>query len=252
MLKTRVIPCLLLQNDILVKTIGFKNPKYIGDPINAIRIFNEKEVDELVLLDVTATIENKKLPIKILEKIAAECFMPLAYGGGIKTIEEIKQLFNLGIEKVVINSCAAENPAFIKQAAENFGSQSIVVSIDARKNELGAYEVIASSGTKSTGKNPVDFAMEMAMIGAGEIFLNSIDKDGAMTGYDVELIEKVAKAVNIPVIASGGAGKIEDFKTAVDAGASAVAAASMFVFYGKNRAVLISYPTQEELKKVLS
>jgi len=251
MLKTRVIPCLLLKNGALVKTIQFKEPKYIGDPINAIRIFNEKEVDELVLLDITATIENKKPPVKILGKIAAECFMPLAYGGGIKTIEEIKELFNLGIEKAVINSYAAENSSFIKQAAEIFGSQSIVISIDVKKNELGEYEVFTRSGKKATGLNPVDFAVLMAKMGAGEIFLNSIDKDGRMLGYDVELIKAVSHAVAIPVIASGGAGKIGDFKNAVSAGASAVSAASMFVFYGKNRAVLINYPTQEELKKVL-
>ena len=252
MLKTRVIPCLLLENEALVKTVNFKNPTYIGDPINAIRIFNEKGVDELVVLDRTATAQKKKPPMELLAKIAKECFMPLAYGGGIRTIEEMREILGLGIEKVIINSYAAENPAFIRQAAEAFGSQSIVVSMDAKQDASGAYELFTHGGARATGLNPVDFSRTAAELGAGEIFLNSIDRDGAMSGYDLELIEKVSRSVTIPVVACGGAGTIEDFKRAVDAGASAAAAASMFVFYGKNRAVLINYPDEKELARLLA
>ncbi len=252
MIKTRVIPCLLLKNSVLVKTVQFGSPRYVGDPINAVRIFNEKEVDELALVDITATVQNKKPPFDFLKKIAEECFMPVAYGGGIRQLEDIGKIFNLGIEKVIINSQAAENPEFVKQAAEKFGSQSIAVSIDARKNALGNYEVFTRSGTKTANVNPVDFATLMAKMGAGEIFLNSIDKDGTMSGYDLELIREVSDAVNVPIIASGGAGKKEDFREAVDAGASAVAAGSIFVFYGKNRSVLISYPTKKELEQVFN
>lgn len=252
MLKTRVIPCLLLENEALVKTVNFKDPTYIGDPINAIRIFNEKGVDELVVLDRTATPHGKKPPMELLAKIAKECFMPLAYGGGIRSIEEIREILGLGIEKVVINSYAAENPSFIEQAAEAFGSQSVVVSMDARREASGAYRLFTHGGARATGLDPVDFSREAAKRGAGEIFLNSIDRDGTMSGYDLELIEKVSRAVPIPVVACGGAGTIADFKHAVDAGASAAAAASMFVFYGKNRAVLINYPDEKELENALA
>lgn len=252
MLKTRVIPCLLLENEALVKTVNFKDPTYIGDPINAIRIFNEKGIDELIVTDIAATSQNKKPPMELLAKIAKECFMPLAYGGGIRNIEEIKEILNLGIEKVVINSYAAENLSFIKQAAEIFGSQSIVVSMDAKRDTSGTYEIFTHGGTKATGLDPVDFSRAAAGMGAGEIFLNSIDRDGTMSGYDLELIEKVSRSVTIPVVACGGAGTIEDFKRAINAGASAAAAASMFVFYGKNRAVLINYPDEKELERVLA
>lgn len=253
MRQTRVIPCLLLKNQGLVKTIKFKNPKYVGDPINAVKIFNEKEVDELIFLDTTATIENRKPTFNLLTQIASECFMPFGYGGGIRTLEHIKEILSLGVEKVAINSYAVENPAFIRSAAEYFGSQSIVVSIDVKKNLFGKYEVYTHSGRKAAKLNPVEFAVQMEKTGAGELFLSSIDRDGTMKGYDIELIKKVTKAVSIPVIVCGGAGRIEDFGDAVQkGGASAVAAGSLFVFIGPHRAVLINFPSSEELQKVVA
>lgn len=253
MLKIRVIPCLLLKDGGLVKTVKFREPIYISDPINAVRIYNEKEVDELIFLDITATSENKKPPFKIISEIASECFMPLTYGGGIRSLEDIKKIFNLGVEKVCINSYAVENPLFIKSASDIFGGQSIVVSIDVKKNLFGKYEVFAFGGRKSTGLDPVNFAVQMEQVGAGEVLLTSIDRDGMWEGYDVELIKNVTAAVNIPVIACGGAGKIEDFAYAVKEGnASAVAAGSMIVFQGKGLGVLINFPTKDELQTILN
>jgi imidazole glycerol-phosphate synthase subunit HisF len=252
MLKTRVMPCLLLRNAALVKTIQFKDPGYIGDPINAIRIYNEKEVDELIFLDITATTEGKKPPFKIIENIASECFMPVAYGGGVRDIADVKQIFSLGIEKISLNSYAVENPQFVRQVADTFGAQSVVVSIDAKKKLFGRYEVRTQGGRKGSGLDPVRFAVEMEEMGAGEILLTSIDRDGTMEGYDTELIQQVTSAVGIPVIASGGAGKVEDFGKAVrEGGASAVAAGSMVVYYGRNRAVLITFPSRQELENEL-
>lgn len=252
MLKTRVIPCLLLKNRGLVKTIKFKDPKYVGDPINAVKIFNEKEVDELLFLDITATVENRKPNFSIISDIASESFMPFGYGGGVKDLNDMKELFNLGVEKVIINSYAVENPEFIKRAADLFGSQSVVVSIDVKKTLIGKYEVFTYGGKKNTKLEPVKFAIKMQEMGAGEIFLNSIDRDGTMQGYDIELIKNVSQSLSVPVIACGGAGKIEDFAEAVKkGGASAVAAGSMFVFHGKHRAVLINYPSVQILERVL-
>ena len=252
MLRTRVIPCLLLENAQLVKTIKFKDPTYIGDPVNAIKIYNEKEVDELIFLDITATVRNSKLAYKIIRDIADECFMPLTYGGGIQTIEDIRKILSIGVEKVAINTYAIENPLFVKQATEAFGSQSIVVSIDAKRTRDGKYEVYTHGARKRTGKFATEVARLMEEQGAGELLLNSIDNDGTMEGYDLELIKEVSSSVNIPVIACGGAGTIEDFGLAVNkVGASAVAAGSLFVFHGRNRSVLISFPTQEELSRVL-
>ncbi len=253
MLIPRIMPCLLLKNGSLVKTVKFKDPGYIGDPINAIRIYNEKEVDELIFLDITATLENRKPPFKTLSEIASECFMPVAYGGGIRDLEDIREIFNLGIEKVAINSHAVENPSFVRMAADKFGSQSIVVSIDVRKKGAGRYEVYTRGGRKATGLDPVRFAAHMIEMGAGEILLNSIDRDGTQEGYDIELIKQVARVVSIPVIACGGAGKAEDFGAAVkQGGASACAAGSMVVYFGRNRAVLINFPTRQELEQVLA
>lgn len=252
MLMTRVIPCLLLKSQGLVKTERFRNPKYIGDPINAVKIFNEKEVDELMFLDITATVDKKMPSIELLMDIASECFMPVCYGGGIRTVEQIREIFNIGIEKAAINSKAVEDPEFIKKAAKIFGSQSIVAAIDVKKSFLGKYEVFIDSGTRRTKIDPVSHARNMEKMGAGEIFLNSIDRDGTMAGYDIELIRKVADSVSIPVIACGGAGKLEDFSQAVTEGhASAVAAGSYFVFHGKHYAVLINYPERKVLKKIL-
>jgi cyclase len=249
MFRTRVIPCLLLKNDGLVKTIKFKDPTYLGDPINVVRIFNDKEVDELVLLDITATVERRKPRIKIISEIAEECFMPLGYGGGIRDLGDIQEILALGVEKVIVNSYAIENPGFIRVAADVVGSQSIVVSIDVKRNRRGHYEVFTNSGQKGTGLDPVRHAKEMERMGAGELILTSIDRDGTMQGYDIELIRKVAEAIHIPLVACGGSASINDLIDAVKAGgASAAAAGSMFVFQGRHRAVLISYPAPLELK----
>lgn len=252
MLMTRVMPCLLLKDGALVKTVKFKDPGYIGDPINAVRIYNEKEVDELIFLDITATIEKRKPPYKVLSEIASECFMPVTYGGGVQDVETIRQILSLGVEKVAINSHAVINPDFVRAAADKFGSSTIVVSIDVRKKLFGRYEVFIHGGRKSAGLDPVQFAVKMEQMGAGEILLNSVDRDGTQEGYDVELLKSVTGAVGIPVIACGGAGKIEDFRAAVkEGGASACAAGSMVVYFGRNRAVLITFPEREKLEKVL-
>jgi cyclase len=251
MLNIRVIPCLLLRGQGLVKTVQFKDAKYVGDPINAVKIFNEKEVDELILLDILATVEQRRPPLKLISEVASECFMPLCYGGGICSLDDIKEIFNLGVEKVAVNTYAINNPYFIKEAAEKFGSQSIVLAIDVKRNLLGDYEVFTHGGRKSTKLDPVKLAMEIEEMGAGEIFLNSIDRDGTMQGYDIELIKKVTEAVSIPVIACGGASKLSDFAVAIkEGGASAVAAGSLFVFHGEERAVLISYPSVQELEHI--
>jgi cyclase len=247
-----VIPCLLLRNAALVKTIKFANPSYVGDPINAISIYNQKEVDELIFLDITATVESKGVPFKIIAEIASECFMPVAYGGGIRKLEDVKTIFSLGIEKVAVNTQAIEDPGFITVAANAFGSQSIVVSIDAKKTPSG-YKVYTRGGRKATDLDPVRLAVELEKRGAGEILLTAIDRDGTMQGYDLELIKRMTEAAGIPVIACGGAGKVEDFGAAVkQGGASAVAAGSMVVYHGRNRAVLINFPSKSELRRVLA
>ncbi len=240
MLATRVIPVLLLLNKGLVKTVKFKDPTYVGDPINAVKIFNEKEVDELIFLDIDKE-KNSEPDYALIEKIASECFMPVCYGGKIKSIDQIKRIFNLGIEKVAINTNAIENPKLIEESSKLFGAQSIIVSIDVKKTFTGKYKVFISNGTKPTKHNPVELIKEMADIGAGEIVINSIDRDGTFAGYDIELIKMVSNSVQIPIIACGGAGKLTDFTGAIElGGASAVAAGSLFVFYGKHRAVLIN------------
>lgn len=250
MLSVRVIPCLLLRNQGLVKTVKFQHPTYVGDPINAIRIFNEKEVDELVFLDISATVEGRGPNWPILADIAGEAFMPLAYGGGIRSVADARRVLSLGFEKVVVNTAAVEDPTLVAQLAAEFGSQSVVVSIDVKKSFLGQYQLLTRSGTGKTGRDPVDFAIEAQRRGAGEIFLNAIDRDGTMAGYDTALLRAVTSKVGVPVIACGGAGKLADFSAALtDGGASAVAAGSMFVFHGKHRAVLITYPAPDDLAR---
>ncbi len=249
----RVIPVLLLKNEGLVKTVQFKDPKYLGDPLNAVRIFNEKEVDELIFLDILSTPENRPIPLGFLKEVAEECFMPLAYGGGIKTLEDIRAVLKIGIEKVIINSQLYKDLDFIREAVVQFGSSTIAVSLDVKKNFRGKYELFSEGGKTNTGKDPVEFAKQLDDIGVGEIMLNSIDRDGTMKGYDLDLISKMSAAVQVPVIACGGAATIDDFDKAINrAGASAVAAGSMFVFHGKHRAVLISYPEQDDLKHIFS
>ena len=253
MIGTRVIPCLLLRNRGLVKTIRYKDPTYLGDPINIVRIFNDKEVDELTFLDITASTEDHAPAFDLLQDIASECFIPFGYGGGVRSCDDIRRLLKIGIEKVVINTAAVENRALIRQAADEFGSSTIVISVDYRRNLFGKAEVYCRSGKKAAGIDPVIFAREVEQSGAGEILLNAIDRDGTMQGYDVEMIRKVTSSVSIPVIACGGARNIQDLASAVrEGGASAAAAGSMFVFQGPLRAVLISYPTQAELRQVFS
>jgi cyclase len=252
MLATRVIPCLLLRNQGFVKTIRFKGPTYLGDPINIVKIFNDKEVDELVLLDITATAERKPPNFELLADIASEAFVPLGYGGGVNTIEHVKTLFNIGLEKVIINSHAFVEPELITRAADRFGCQSIVVSMDVRSGWFGKSSVVTHAGSRRTKRDPVAYAAEMQERGAGEILLTSVDRDGTMSGYDIDLIRSVTEAVNIPVVACGGAGCVGDFAAAVsEGGASAVSAGSMFVFQGKHRAVLINFPSRDELCAVL-
>ena len=248
MKRIRIIPSLLLQKGGLVKSIRFKDYKYVGDPINAVKIFNDKEVDEILILDISATQEKRGPNFRQIREIASEAFMPLGYGGGITTLDEIRNLVASGVEKVVLNTSAFENPSLVREGAAYIGSQSIVVSIDVKKNFLGKYKVHVNNGSRNTGLDPVEFAQKMEAAGAGEIILNSIDKDGTFSGYDTGLIKMVCSQVNIPVVAIGGASTVADFAEAIRQGASAVSAGSMFVFQRPHRAVLISYPSQADLK----
>lgn len=253
MFRPRIIPCLLLKNKGLVKTVRFKDSVYIGDPINAVRIFNDAETDELIFLDIAASKEKRKPPYDLIRKIADEAYMPFAVGGGITDIQDIRELLSLGTEKVVINTTSVTNPTLINQAASIFGNQSIIASIDVKKNLFRKYEVFIYGGTKNTGLDPVSHAKHMEAMGAGEIFINSIDHDGVMNGFDIEIIKKISNAVNIPVIACGGAGKLDDLHEAVmTGGASALAAGSLFVFYGARKGVLINYPAKIELMEVFA
>lgn len=251
MLKTRVMPCLLLDGRKLVKTERFKDPNYVGDPVNAVMIYNEKEVDELIFLDINATKQAREPAYDVISNIATECFMPFTYGGGIHSIEQMKRIFALGVEKIAINSHLAMNHDLVTKASEKFGSQSIVASIDVKKSWSGHYRVHTHGGTKNTGQNPVEWAKRVEQLGIGEILLTSIDRDGTYEGYDLQLVKSVSEAVNVPIIACGGAGKVQDFGDAVKAGASAVAAGSMVVYHGAARGVLINFPSREELSRVL-
>jgi Imidazoleglycerol-phosphate synthase len=251
MRRIRVIPVLLLQNGGLVKTIRFNHPTYIGDPINAVKIFNEKEVDEIVLLDITATKQNREPDYEKIREICSEAFMPFAYGGGIHHIDQVKQLFQTGLEKVIINTGAYIQSKLIEQAATIFGSQSIVVSLDVKKNLFGSYTVYVSSGTINTKISPSEYARKMEEHGAGEIILTSIDREGTYKGYDEQLIQSVAHKVAIPVVANGGAASVQSFLPAIKSGASAVSAGSMFVYHGSKKGILINYPSQNILVEQL-
>ena len=252
MLQTRVIPCLLLNGDRLVKTVNFKKASYIGDPVNTARIFNELEVDELTLLDISATNSKKKPDFEILTELANECFMPLAYGGGINNFEDAKKIFKIGIEKIIINSTAFTNPTIIIELAEHFGNQAIVASIDVKRNLFGKYHVFSNSGTKKHRIDPVVWAKELERLGAGEILLTSINQEGTWDGFDLSIIERISNAVNVPVIANGGASSIEDIVSAVKkGGASAVSVGSMVVYQNKGMGVLVNFPDNEKLKKEL-
>ncbi len=249
MTRVRVIPVLLLSEGGMVKTRKFSRPRYLGDPINAVKIFNEKMADELILLDIEAT-QKGRIDFDRVEDVVSEAFMPVAYGGGIRSLDQSAELFRRGVEKIVLNTSACEQPRLIAEIAGRFGSQSVVVSIDARKNFWGRTKAYTDGGKKESAFNPVELAMSVEGLGAGEIMLTSIERDGTFEGYDLDLLRSVADKVGIPVIGSGGAARIEDFVEAVaSAGCSAVAAGSMFVFAAKGEGVLITYPTESELQE---
>ncbi len=236
-----------MSNGALVKTVRFKDPTYVGDPINAVRIFNQKEVDELILLDIEATTKNRGIDYETLEKVASECFMPICYGGGVNTLEDMRRLFSLGIEKISLGAAAFLNPDLIRAAAAEFGSQALVVALDVKKGFLGGYSVRTNQGTKDMRIDPIEAATKMQELGVGEILLNSIDRDGTWGGFDLKLIRDLTNAVVLPVIAVGGAGSLNDVRSAVtEGGASAVAIGSMAVFQGKNLGVLIKFPSRQE------
>jgi len=244
----RVIPTLLLKGEGLVKTKKFKDPVYIGDPINAVRIFNEKEVDELVLLDITATQEKREPKYEWIKSIVSESFMPIGYGGGIKNVDQAKKLFDIGVEKIIINS-AITDLNLISSLANIYGSQSIVTCLDVRKQFFGGYTLCTHSGTNKINGSIEEWVKKIINAGVGELIIQSIDREGTRQGYDIELIKKVSQSVKVPVVASGGAGNLEHLREAVFQGkASSVTAGSLFVFKGKHQAVLINYPTQQELK----
>ncbi len=249
----RIIPCLLLRDQGLVKTVKFKKSTYIGDPINAVKIFNEKEVDELIFLDIDASKKGQEPDYGLIKDIATECFMPFCYGGGISQVDQIQKIIASGAEKVALNTAAHRNPALVEEAAKVFGSSTIVVSIDYKKNLFGKPTVFIEGGRKSTKIHPLSYARDMEDRGAGEIMINSIERDGTMQGYDLEMIENIAAAVSIPVIACGGAkGSGDIAKVMQIEGISAAAAGSMFVFQGKKKGVLISYLDPQESRELVS
>jgi imidazole glycerol-phosphate synthase subunit HisF len=252
MLRPRIIPCLLIKDKGLVKTVNFKNPKYVGDPINAVRIFNEKEVDELMVIDIDATAENRDPDYKMIENLAAECRMPLCYGGGVKTVEQAQRIFSLGVEKIAISSAAIENISLISEIAKVVGTQSVIVVIDVKKKLLGGYEVCTHNGKNKTGKDPVEFAKQIQKLGAGEIVLNSIDNDGVMKGFDFTIIDKIRQAVTIPMTVLGGAGSLDDISKVIEKyKIIGVSAGSLFVFKGIYKAVLINYPSKSDKAEMI-
>ncbi|OPY15545.1 MAG: Imidazole glycerol phosphate synthase subunit HisF [Syntrophus sp. PtaB.Bin001] len=252
MLKVRIIPCLLLRDESLVKTVQFKKFGYIGDPANTCRIFNELEVDELAFLDITASREKRKPNYKILQEIADECFMPLSYGGGIRNLQEAERIFNIGFEKVVLNTYPFENPGIITTLANAFGSQSVIVAIDVKKSVWGKYQAYSLSGTVNQKRNPVEWAKEVQDRGAGEILLTAIDHEGTWKGFDIALTAQIAGSVSIPVIANGGAGAFRHIGEVVKSGhASAVALGSMVVYQKQGMGVLINFPDEKQLTSVI-
>lgn len=248
MLRPRIIPVLLVHNDGLVKTVRFADPKYVGDPLNAVRIFNEKEVDELIVVDIDATVRGREPNYALIDKLAAECRMPLCYGGGVRTPEQVERIIGLGVEKVALSSAALASASLITESAARVGSQSIVVVMDVKKSGLlRRYELFTHNGTRATGIGPVAFADQAAKAGAGEIVVNSVDRDGTMSGYDFDLVDQVRAAVTLPLTVVGGAGSLADLKALIDRHRIIGAAAgSLFVFKGKYRAVLIQYPDRAE------
>jgi cyclase len=252
MLIPRIIPVLLVQNKGLVKTTRFSEPKYVGDPINAVKIFNEKQVDELIVLDIDATSLGREPDFNLIEKLAYECQMPLCYGGGIKSVEHAKRIFALGVEKVSISSIAIEEPKIIKEISDRVGSQSVVVVIDLKRTLLGGYDIYTHNGKRKSHVNFFKYLDKVQELGAGEVVINSINNDGMMKGYDHNLIDIVRDRINIPLTVLGGAASIEDFGQVIENhGILGLAAGSMFVFKGKYRAVLINYPSPEQKNELI-
>lgn len=252
MLRPRITPCLLVHDGGLVKTVRFKDPKYVGDPINAVKIFNEKEADELIVLDIDATAQQREPNFRLISQFAAECRMPLCYGGGVRTVEQAKRIIGLGVEKVAISAAAVADPRLISSIAQEIGSQSVVVVLDVKTNLFGKQEVWTHNGRKNSGKSPIDAAQEAEALGAGEIVLNSIDRDGQMKGYDLALATKLRAATRLPMSVLGGAGSLKDIGDLISTcGVVGAAAGSFFVFKGQYRAVLISYPTQAQKDEIV-
>lgn len=254
MLRPRITPCLLVSNAGLVKTVRFDKPKYVGDPINAVRIFNEKEVDELIVADIDATTQNREPDYKMIRNLAAECRMPLCYVGGVRSAEQVERIVSLGVEKVGLSSAALARPELIEETARRVGSQSIVAVMDVKKTgTLLEYEVFTHNGTRGSGRNPVAFARLAEALGAGEILVNSIEHDGEMKGYDMDLIDRVRDCVKLPLSVLGGAGTLSDIENLIRRhGIIGAAAGSLFVLKGKYRAVLINYPSRNEKNRILS
>ena len=253
MLRPRIIPCLLIKDNGLVKSVQFKDHKYVGDPLNAVKIFNEKEVDELIVVDIDATTYDREPDYKLIEALATECRMPLCYGGGVKTVDQAQRIFALGVEKVSISSEAVENLNLLREISDRVGSQSIVVVLDVKKTKRGKYEIWTHNATKNTGKDPFDFAKELERIGIGEIVINSIDADGMMKGYDMELIDKMRNVISLPMTVLGGAGTLKDIGNLIAKyKVIGAAAGSLFVFKGIFKAVLINYPKTTEKEVLIS
>ena len=253
MLRPRIIPCLLVRNKGLVKTVKFGESKYVGDPINAVKIFNEKEVDELVVLDIDATTKGVEPNYEMIRNLAVECRMPLCYGGGIKTVDQALKIVSLGVEKVALSSAAVQDPSLIAKIAEQVGNQSVVAVLDVKKKKLwGRYEVYLHNGKKSTGKDPASLARQLQHHGVGEILINSIDRDGAMNGYDLDLARAVRETTSVPMSVLGGAGSLDDIRALIDTfGIIGACAGSLFVFKGVYRAVLINYPDHQERRALI-
>ena len=252
MLRPRIIPCLLVHEGGLVKTQRFKDPKYVGDPINAVKIFNEKEADEIIVLDIDATTQGREPNFRLIAQFAAECRMPLCYGGGVKTVEQAKRIVGLGVEKVAVSAAALKNTWLISAIADEIGSQSVVLVVDVKQNLLGKQEVWTHNGRRNTGRNPIDVATEAAALGAGEIVVNSIDRDGQMKGYDLGLARSIRQAIRLPLTVLGGAGSLTDIGQLIKAcGVVGASAGSMFVFKGTYRAVLISYPSRDQKEELI-
>nr|WP_068892645.1 AglZ/HisF2 family acetamidino modification protein [Pedobacter panaciterrae] len=253
MIRPRLIPILLIQDGGLVKGVNFKKHVYVGDPVNVVKIFNEKEVDEIAILDISCTVENRDPNYELISEITSEAFMPLSYGGGLKSIEQVRKIFHSGVEKVIFNTSAYLNPNLIKETAKEFGSSSTVVSIDVKTSGFfkSTKKVFIQNSRKQIELTPLEYSKMLVDLGAGEIILTSVDHEGLMAGYDNDLIEEITSNLEIPVVANGGAGNMDHFKQALNHGASAVAAGSFFVFQGTHKAVLITYPSYSDFSQII-